>query len=82
MTYTILKAAQSDANLVTVVEFAYDDGQKVTAEIQHFMPTSKADVELGISNRAASERTKLDFAAGAAKEILGQLEIGKAIELK
>lgn len=58
MTYKILNTRQQEQILFTEVEYNFDE-QLVVAEVAHFNPQSKEEIEQNIVNRAQSELQKL-----------------------
>lgn len=47
--------------VTTKVEYDFEGYGKYVVEISHFNPRSEADIELGILNRAITEKRKLEI---------------------
>ena len=75
MTYKILNIQANEETITTTIEYNFD-GVIVTVNIPHFMPQNESDIEIGILNRAASEKRKLD-ATELNKTILTNIVIGE-----
>jgi len=59
MTYKILSSRPVGEIIYTEVEYNFD-GEKVTVDIHHERPQSQIDIDLGIANRAVTEKKKID----------------------
>ena len=59
MTYKIIEVTQFEETIFTLVEYNFD-GTIIVVNIPHFMPNNNDEIELGITNRALSEKRKLD----------------------
>jgi hypothetical protein len=64
MSYTILNRTETIQvveykTVVTTVEYNID-GEILTIDVPHFMPSSEDDIILGIENREITERNKLN----------------------
>jgi len=75
MTYKILNTQANGENITTTVEYNFD-GTLVTVDVIHFMPTNESDIEVGILNRAASEKRKVD-AIELNKTLVSSIVIGE-----
>ena len=53
--YEILNKRLDGLNVITEVEFTFDNGDKARFEITHFAPTSKEEIINSIQNRLVSE---------------------------
>jgi hypothetical protein len=72
MKYTILSTKTVGEVLVTEVHYSFANGMSTTVPVSHFQPSTVADIELGIVNRAASEKRRLKAEAKNA-ELLAQI---------
>jgi len=68
MSYKILSKKAVEDTVITTVEYSIN-GILVVADVSHFRPSSLEDIELGIANREATEKSRLESAAVCAQLI-------------
>jgi hypothetical protein len=75
MKYMITGVKQVEEVVVTSVDYDFD-GVKVSVDVSHYMPRSKAEIKEGIVNRAQSEKRKL-LALADIEALMPQIAVNK-----
>lgn len=76
MKYKITSVDLKDDIIFTIVQYTFPDGTTNEVSVPHFAPKTIADIELGISNRAATEDRKR-----LSKELCEQLLIQVKLDI-
>lgn len=78
-TYKILEVSQIDETVTTKVEYTFGE-EVVIIDVSHFAPQSQEDIDIGISNRALSELSKMENIK-IAEDVKETLPVGEVLAL-
>lgn len=78
-TYKILEVSQIDETVITKVEYTFGK-EVVIIDVSHFAPKSQEDIDIGISNRALSELSKMENIK-IAEDVKETLPVGEILTL-